>query len=200
MRVLVIPEDFRKDQYVLKPLIVALLEEIGCKRPRVRVCQNPLLQGISQALRWERIERIISQYGPMIDLFLLCVDRDGEQGRRAALDSIENRVSSLSPPSCLFAENAWQEIEVWVLAGLRDLPGDWRWWDVRQERNPKEAYFMPYATSRRLDREPDEGRKQLAEEAARNYTRVRQLCPEDIASLEGRIREWLKSRTDHMVS
>ncbi len=35
MNVLVIPEDFRKDQYLLKPLFTRLFSEIG--RPRARV-------------------------------------------------------------------------------------------------------------------------------------------------------------------
>ena len=35
MRVLVIPEDFRNDQYILKPLFSRLFRSIG--KPRVRV-------------------------------------------------------------------------------------------------------------------------------------------------------------------
>ena len=36
------------------------------------------------------------------------------------------------------------------------------------------------------------GRKMLALEAARRYDRIRQLCPEDVAALEIRIRDWMK--------
>lgn len=41
MNVLVIPEDFRKDQYMLKPIIEAMLKAKG-KMVKVRVCQDPL--------------------------------------------------------------------------------------------------------------------------------------------------------------
>jgi hypothetical protein len=90
------------------------------------------------------------------------------------------------------AENAWQEIEVWVLAGHDDLPSTWEWQQVRQERDSKEMYFLPYAEQRGLVEEWDQGRKTLAVQAARRYRRIRQLCPEDVANLEGRIQEWME--------
>ena len=92
------------------------------------------------------------------------------------------------------AENAWQEIEVWVLAG-HDLPSDWNWQVIRDEVNPKETYFLPFATQRKLLDAPGEGRKTLAEEAARRYDRIRQLCPEDIADLEDRVRSFVEGNT-----
>lgn len=50
MNVLVIPEDFRKDQYMLKPIVEAMMKEVG-QKAKVAVCQNPLLGGIDQALK-----------------------------------------------------------------------------------------------------------------------------------------------------
>jgi hypothetical protein len=85
------------------------------------------------------------------------------------------------------AENAWQEIEVWVLAG-HDLPNDWSWAAIRAERDVKEAYYQPFARSQGVFNSPGEGRRKLAEDAAKRYGRVRQLCPEDIRALEERIR------------
>ena len=91
------------------------------------------------------------------------------------------------PPIAVFlAENAWQEVEVWVLAG-HDLPKDWTWQDIRQEPNPKETYFEPFAKQRSVLDEPGQGRKTLAREAAENYGRIRSLCREDVASLEAAI-------------
>ena len=51
MNVLIIPEDLRNDQYVLKPIISALLQNLGKPRANVQVCRDPLLGGIKQALR-----------------------------------------------------------------------------------------------------------------------------------------------------
>ncbi len=142
MRVLVIPEDFRKDQYMLKPIVEAMMKARGKKNAKVEVCKNPCLRGISQALKWENIEKIIDMHR-MIDLFLLCVDRDGAKTRRKALNEREQRASEILPKNKLFlAENAWQEIEVWVLAAHK-LPAEWNWKEIQAEVNPKEVYFEP---------------------------------------------------------
>ena len=55
MNVLVIPEDFRKDQYMLKPIAAAMLRTL--ERPvRVEVCQDPLLGGVSEVFMWMKME------------------------------------------------------------------------------------------------------------------------------------------------
>lgn len=175
MRVLVIPEDFRKDQYVLKPILTAMFNAAGRPRAIIEVCMDPLLQGVSRALDWAEIESILDRY-PMVDLFLLVVDRDGQAGRRQQLNSIENNAGrKLAAGRLLLAENCWQELEVWVLAG-HDLPAAWNWADIRQEPNSKELFFLPFARERGLLDEPGQGRKTLANAAASRYNRVRQLC------------------------
>lgn len=195
MNVLVIPEDFRKDQYMLKPIIKAMLKKVGKPKATVRVCQDPLLGGIDQALKWERIEEILNRYKGMVNLFVLCVDRDGQEGRKVKLQTIEQQAANiLSSDRSLFTTNAWQEIEVWVLAG-HDLPSDWNWQEIRQEVNPKETYFLPFAQGRHLLDEPGEGRKTLAEEAAQRYPRISQLCPEDVAHLQTRIGDWIAANS-----
>ena len=187
MNVFIIPEDFRHDQYILKPIIQAMLNAKGVKA-KVQVCVNPLLYGITEAMRWERISEIMDRYGYRVDLFILCVDRDGIEHRRIRLNNLEEKARDFLPEGKLFlAENAWQEIEVWVLAGHTDLPQTWRWQDVRSEPHPKEMYFEPFARQKGISDTPDGGRRKLAEEAARNYLRIRQLCPEDIRNLEDRI-------------
>ena len=50
MNVLVIPEDFRKDQYILKRLFRRLFQDLGKPAAHVVVCQDPLLGGIGEAL------------------------------------------------------------------------------------------------------------------------------------------------------
>lgn len=194
MRVLVIPEDFPDDQYVLQPIVAAMLAHLGRKQARVRVCAVPRLRGIGEALKWERQQEIIQRYRGMVDLFLLCVDRDGEAGRRSALDALEQQARSSLPAGCAFlAENAWQEIEVWVLAG-HALPPEWDWSEVRNEPHPKERYLEPFARQRGVADGPGKGRKALAEEAAKSYRqRIRRLCPEDVQALEKRIGAWIES-------
>ena len=45
MRVLVIPENFRNDQYILKQLILGLFRTVHKRSVKVKVCQDPLLGG-----------------------------------------------------------------------------------------------------------------------------------------------------------
>ena len=182
MRILVIPEDFRKDQYILKPIFERLFRSIGRRSVKVEVCQEPLLGGDVEALKSDRISEIVGFY-PMTDIFLLCVDRDGRVGRRDRLDEIEAEFGAAAQ---FLAANAWEEIETWVLAGL-DLPNEWRWADVRAAIHVKEEYFEPLAAQRGLSDSPDGGRKPLAEEAARRIDAIRQKCPQDFDHLAQRL-------------
>ncbi len=183
MNILVIPEDFRNDQYILKPLFKRLFAALGRGRARIRVCQDPRLGGVGEALKTERIREIVDQHRGMTDIFVLCVDRDGETGRRARLTEIEE---NLEDDCRLFAENAWEEIETWALAGL-DLPDEWSWVQVRTEIQVKERYFKPLAERRGVADGPGGGRKALGEEAARKIDTIRRKCPEDFDALARRL-------------
>lgn len=193
MNALVIPEDFRKDQFILQPIVAALLAAAGRPHAKVRVLTDPLLGGISRVLDRETMREIVDRYRGMTDLFVVCVDRDANPTRRAALDALERDMQALLPAGRLYvAEHAWQELEVWVLAGQGDLPNDWSWNDIRADPHPKERFFEPYARRRGVhDHRLGGGRKVLAEEAARRYDRIRRLCPEDVRALEDRIRAFL---------
>lgn len=189
MNVLVIPEDFRNDQYILKPIVNAMMKSLGKETAKVEICRNPLLGGVTEALKWEKIEPIIDSYR-MVNLFLFCVDKDCEDGRKESLKNLENRATNKAflenRPYSFFAENAWQEIEVWLLAGLT-LPKSIKWKEVRQERDPKEKFFKPIVKERKLESGLGGGRKTLGEEAAKQYARIKQLCDE-VNELENRIR------------
>ena len=113
MKVLIIPEHPSNDHYILKPLFTRLLRNIGSTSVRVEVCQDPVLGNVDQALRLTRLKEIVEQYVGMTDIFILCVDRDGIVSRRKTLDHIEKELGSL-----FLAENAWEELETWALAGL----------------------------------------------------------------------------------
>ena len=192
-RVFVIPEDFRKDQYLLRPIIQKLAEACR-KKARVRICTNPLLGGDREALKWERIKEIIHMYRGVTDCFLLIVDRDDKEHRYQRLQDLETKAEKLLGADRFFlAENAWQEVEVWVLAGMTDLDPTWSWSEVRAHRDSKEAYFLPYAKQRGLDTGRANDLSQLASEAASNYPRIRHLCKEDVRRLEMRLHDRLST-------
>jgi hypothetical protein len=193
VNVLVIPEDFRKDEFILQPILEAMFAAIGRPRAQLRVCRDPLLGGVDQAMRFERIAEIVGRYQGMVDCFILIVDRDGDVHRKAALDHLEARIVQQFPGGAPFiAENAWQEIEAWILAGHDLLPGA-RWQEVRAERQVKERYFEPFAAAQGVVDGPGGGRKSLARDAAARYGRIRQLCPEDVGAMEQRLLDLLRS-------
>ena len=110
MRVLIVPEDSRKDKFILKPLFKSLFRSIGKPNVYVSVCEDPILGSVEEVLKSSRIEQIISRYR-MIGIFILCVDRDGKTGRRRRLNQIE---SEFGDSQVILAENAWEEIETWA--------------------------------------------------------------------------------------
>ena len=181
MTVLIVPEDFRRDQFILKPLFSRLLASLGKPRATVRVCQDPLLGGVGEALKSERVAEIVDLYGGMAQVILLCIDRDGDTGRRQRLDQLQEEFGER-----FLGAEAWEEIETWVLAGLT-LPPEWNWAEVRAEVHVKERYFDVMARQRGVDGGPDGGRSELGEEAARRVNRIRQMCPEDFDALARRI-------------
>ena len=181
MTVLIVPEDFRKDQFILKPLLSRLLASLGKPHATVRVCQSPLLGGVGEALKSSRVAEIVERYGGRVQVILLCIDRDGDTGRRQRLDQLQEEFGER-----FLGTAAWEEIETWALAGL-ELPADWKWADVRADVHVKERYFDELAKQRGIDGGPDGGRSVLGEEAARRIAAIRQKCPDDFDALARRL-------------
>jgi hypothetical protein len=176
VRVLVIAEDPRLDQYMLKPLIQAALEHAGRPRAKVQVCQDPGQRGDSTVISQSAILNLIELY-PMNDLYILCVDRDCNQGRPSALADLEAAVNRQLQGQRFVACCGQEELEVWVLAGMTDLDAQWN--AVRSHCHPKENFFQPHTEKRKVIDTPGRGRKLLGEEAAAQYaSRVRKMCPE----------------------
>jgi hypothetical protein len=193
MNVLVIPEDFRKDQFILQPIIEAMMTKLG-QPAIVEVLKDPLIGGVEQALNLDLLKEIVDANRWRVELFLLCVDRDAVPTRRLALNRIEQHFAGvLGNHKFLASENAWQELEVWLLAG-HDLLAGWQWADIRRHRDPKEAYFDELVSARKLEDDPGGGRKTLGYEAARKYRRIYSRCREDIQVMEKRIQRWVNDR------
>ena len=106
---IILKKIFRKDQYIVSPLMRRMFAEIGKPNANVKVCMDPLMGGVNQAMDWQRIGEVIDMY-PLVDIFLLLVDRDGDQNRKAALGRIESQAKDkLVETKVFFGENAWQE-------------------------------------------------------------------------------------------
>ena len=186
-KVLVIPEDFTHDEHILKPLVERVLTDCG-RIATVEVCRDPNFQGVHAALDLNKLRsKVVDRY-PMVDLFVLFVDRDGDAGRKTRTDSIESTLSAelLAKRKRFLAEVAWQETEIFVLAG-HDLPTQWRWQDVRADADVKNTFFKELVTLRGTGKQPHEGRKKLMAEAITNWQRIKSRCPEDVGALISRI-------------
>ncbi|MCP4418235.1 MAG: hypothetical protein GY805_16560 [Chloroflexi bacterium] len=191
------------DEHMLKPIITEMMKAVG--KPYATVRFQPVSKrrgGIDQILRNpDRIQTII-RTNRMVDLFFVCVDRDGLNGqenqedRPAQLQTLEQKIeNTLRINQTLLGECAIEEIEVWIIAGHRwqtHFP-NWQWNDIRQEPDPKEQYYQPFAQAHDVwHLAPGQGRKLLAQQAT--YSRIKQFCDE-VKSLEIRVIQWL-NQTD----
>lgn len=185
--VLVIAEDFTKDEFILKPLVERLLAEKGKPNANVQVCRNPNPGGLATCLdsTW-LLETVVPLY-PMVDVFLLFVDRDGEVGRAAQLTGLEERVGAqLGAGATFLGETAWQEVEALILAG-HDLPDGWSWREIREDVDVKNTYFLEFAKMAGALNLPHAGRKKLMQIALRNWQRIQDRCPEDVGRILNRL-------------
>ena len=184
MKVLVIPEDPILDQYILKPVVERIFSDLS-KAPRVTILSRPRLRGVAEALNATIISKIVATY-PMNDLFLVMVDRDGDETR-----SRIGAAREAEHQGRLFVCLAIEEVEIWMLAihhGL--LPSPWR--EIRTEVNVKEQFAEPFLWSHVPELDPGEGRAWAMSGLGGQWRGVLQRCPE-IEELKGRIEGWLGS-------
>lgn len=186
MKVLVIPEDQTHDQYIIKPVVEAILENLG-RKAKVDTLPEPRLRGAADALDPTLIRNIVEN-NPMIDLFVLAVDRDcdreGNEARAAARAS--------EHPGKLIACVARQEVEVWMLALHLDAVGA-SFSDIRVHCDPKEPYAEPLLDRLGSRGGPGGGRKAAMRKLAGNLRSLMSRCDE-LAKLSADIEAWWKER------
>lgn len=177
--VLVIPEDFTKDEHVLLPLIRRVLTDAGKSNASVLVCRDPNFQGIGGALDYNRLkEEVVLRY-PMVNLFILFIDRDGRNGREAAVTNLADQIQPVLKESQQFlGVVARQEVEVFPIAG-HDLSAGWSWQEIRTDGDVKNTYFIQLAERQNTTHLPHHGRKKLMAAAMKNWSRIKARCPEE---------------------
>lgn len=187
--VLVIPEDFTKDEHILLPFVRKVLSDTGKPNAMVRVCRDPNFQGFSGALDYQRVrEEVILRY-PMVNLFLLLVDRDGRPGRDVAVVNLANQVrADLRPDQHFLSVTARQEVEIFPIAG-HDLSSGWSWPAIRQDSDVKDTYFRRLAEREKTVQLPHQGRKKLMAAAMKKWSRIKSRCPEETTGLTQAIQE-----------
>lgn len=184
MRVLVIPEDQQQDRFILKPVLERLFAELG-KPARIEILPEPQLRGDDQALDQKLLAQIVADNAPMVDLFLLIVDRDCDRRNHVARAEAREREHAEQLLACLAVE----EIETWMLAlhEPADIGAPWK--DVREHCDPKETFAEPLL-ERLGSNGPGRGRKAAMRRLAGNWQRLISRCPE-LLDLAARIRSFL---------
>lgn len=172
-------EDHTHDQYLVRPVVEALLKDAGLARSQVRAITDPRIRGVED-LRANAC-MILARYGPISDVVIFAIDadrQDGCEGRRDRKALFEATLAACESDS----ENyvvvvAHQELEVWALWGSRaELGAPWK--TVRAEQHPKEVYLDKLLTQADL-RAPGKGRGRLIEKSlASGWTSLKQGCPE----------------------
>lgn len=135
MRVLVVLEDPTYDEHVAVPIVRRLFEDLGVVA-RVEPLRDPHLRGIDEALDEETIRHVMDRY-PMIDLFLLVLDRDCDREKVVA----RGRAREALSPKIVVAF-AFEELETWLLALHRSDLAE-AWGAVRGHCDPKERWALP---------------------------------------------------------
>jgi len=183
LNVLIIPEDQLLDQYILKPVIEGVFADLG-RRARVMVLPEPRLRGSGDALDPDLVAKIIEDNHPMIEVFILIVDkdcdRDGHVGKVKALE--------LAHPSVLVGCLAVEEVETWMLALHRaEVENQFRvkWSEVRQHCDPKETFAEPFLEALESVG-PGKGRKAAMREIKSQWKTLTSLCSE-IQDLQNRL-------------
>jgi hypothetical protein len=184
VKVLIIPEDPTLDRHILKPVVESIFQYIG-KPARVDMLEDPHLTGVSHALNPGTIEGIVLD-NPMEDLFLVIVDRDGDNS------GYELAVAQLlrNHPGKLLACLAHQEVEVWMIALHRDnIDAAWR--DVRSHRDPKERFVRPFLEKMGWSGLVGRGYKRAMRDLPGQWRGLLSVCPE-IADLQREIAAWVE--------
>jgi len=177
--VLVIPEDPTHNGYILKPLVERMMRELGKPQARVKVLENPNLNGYDDA------RRAITEDLPLtwrhFDLWLFMPDAD----RARNLAGLEKELETQGV--CLRCCAAKPEVEAWLLAGHRaKLQLDWK--HVREHARLKEKVFAPFLEKYGDARAAGAGRSALMDATLRDYDGLMTACGE-LKELQDRLKQ-----------
>jgi len=182
-KVLVIPEDPTNNGYIRKPLVEAILRDIGKPKAKVTVLTTPRLRGYDSAIKAIR-EELYNRYG-FWDLWLFFPDAD-----RATPEAMQELESHIAKLGCrLLCCIVQPEVEIFACAGYRaELGAPWE--DVRRTPHLKEEYFKIVLAQHGDARRPGAGRDLVIRTSLNNVSVLYKLCPE-LQALRDRCKERL---------
>lgn len=185
MKVLVIPEDQQLDAFIMKPVIEALLKDLEYVAT-VAVLPEPRLRGAGDALDAQIVASIVRD-NPMVDLFVLVVDRDCDRQGHTAKAAARQSEHAGKLLACV----AKEEVEVWMLALHMDrLPVGFS--ELRGHCDPKETWAEPFLAEQGRAG-PGAGRKHAMRALAGSWRGLRDRC-EELRELQAAVKAWREAR------
>jgi hypothetical protein len=186
LKVLVIPEDPTHNGYILKPLVQAVLADIGKPTARVQVLTSPRLTGYDHA-REAISGELVDSYAHF-DLWLFMPDAD--RAGAPAMTALENELRGKG--ITVFCCPAVPEVEIFACVAYRtDVPGGWA--AARANARMKEQVFEPLRQRVGSPRSAGGGRDKMIAASVVNMQAMYQFCPE-IRSLRDRIAAHLQGQ------
>lgn len=171
IQVLVIPEDPLNNGYILKPLMEAVLADVGKPFANIVILSNPRLRGYDHALKAIRGE-LPDRYG-FLDLWVFFPDAD-----RAGADAMRALETDLSAEGIpLLCCPAQPEAEIYCCAAHFKALGI-PWEEARRHPRLKEEIFEPLLNRYGDRSRVGEGRGLLVVAALKNLPHFYRLCPE----------------------
>lgn len=171
LKVLVIPEDPTHNGYILKPLVQAVLADIGKPTARVQVLTSPRLTGYDHA-RQAISGELVDSYGHF-DLWLFMPDADRASPPAMAGLEQELRDKGITVLCC----PAVPEVEIYACVAYRtDVPGGWP--AARVNTRMKEQVFEPLRLRFGSPRSAGGGREKMIAASVANMQAMYQFCPE----------------------
>ena len=187
IKAVVICEDHRLDEYILKPVIKQIFNELG-QKVRISFAPRTMIQGVHQALQKTKHKDVFSRYS-IADVFFLIIDRDGDENRESG--KFADRLAEAPVGKQMFGCLAVEELEVWALAlHHQDLKEDWD--SIREHRHPKESYFEPFARLKKWHTGPGKGRKTAMNTLRQKWDSLKNRCPE-LNHLAQQVKDWFHS-------
>lgn len=171
LKVLVIPEDPTYNGAILKPLVEALMTDIGKPAAKITVLSNPRLGGYDHAVKAIRAE-LPDRYG-FFDLWLFMPD--GDRANPAAMQGLEQETQAKGIKLLCCA--AQPEVEIYACAAYRSEI-KMTWATARAHPKMKEAVFEPLVARVGDARRASGGRDKMIAESLKNLALLYQLCPE----------------------
>lgn len=187
--VLVSAEDPKHDGLILKPLVSAILVDVGKPRANVGMANRPRTRGYADALRLIRHE-FPRRYGHF-DLWLFFPDAD--RASPDAMVRLESDVADLGIP--LLCCPAKPEVEIYACVGYRHSMKS-TWEEARSHPRMKEEIFQPLlrevsGSRSTRDYRGLQGRARMMQNSLRNLPLLFRLCPE-LGVLRDRIADQLQ--------